>query len=317
MIDLFDFTSSPLSERNNRYGGRSGAKMGIVFHGDNWILKFPKNTLGMRNVDGLSYVTSPLNEYIGSQIFDILGVKAHDTQLGIYDEGHRYKVVCACRDFISDRNKMELIPYTAIRNGNTTEISEWRESRSIQPTTLEEIVFLLDQHPIFRLIPNAKETFWDMAIIDMLINNNDRNEDNWGVLFDYERETYKMSPVYDLGNCFYGKATEERMDNILNDKAKLRMSALNLNTVFTDSNDKPISIKGLMEFDNADLRNAIRRIYLRAKEKLIEVIAFINGLPTDFKGVSIISETRKKYYIESYRLRLEEVLYPAYKKLTD
>ena len=62
MIEMFDFTNCELSSRNLEYGGRAGEKKGIIYNNDFWFLKFPKNTLGMDKVKGLSYVTSPLSE---------------------------------------------------------------------------------------------------------------------------------------------------------------------------------------------------------------------------------------------------------------
>ena len=73
MIKMIDFTNCELSSRNLEYGGRAGEKKGIIYNNDHWFLKFPKNTLGMNKVKGLSYVTSPLSEFIGSNIYHILG----------------------------------------------------------------------------------------------------------------------------------------------------------------------------------------------------------------------------------------------------
>ena len=64
MIKMIDFTNCKLSSRNLEYGGRAGAKKGIIFENAFWFLKFPKSTSGMKDVDGLSYVTSPLHAVI-------------------------------------------------------------------------------------------------------------------------------------------------------------------------------------------------------------------------------------------------------------
>ena len=56
----------------------------------------------MKKVDALSYVTSPLSEFIGSKIYKILGYTVHETLLGICFDGKRNKIVCACKDFIND-----------------------------------------------------------------------------------------------------------------------------------------------------------------------------------------------------------------------
>lgn len=100
MIKIIDFTNSKLSPRNLEYGGRAGEKKGIIYNNEYWFLKYPKNTSVMNNIKGLSYVTSPLSEFIGSNIYKILGYDVHETLLGICFDGKRYKVVCACKGFI-------------------------------------------------------------------------------------------------------------------------------------------------------------------------------------------------------------------------
>jgi hypothetical protein len=72
-MEMIDFSKCELSSRNLQYGGRAGEKRGIIYNNEYWFLKFPKNTIGMKKVNDLSYVTSPISEYIGSNIYKILG----------------------------------------------------------------------------------------------------------------------------------------------------------------------------------------------------------------------------------------------------
>ena len=73
MIKIIDFRGAKLSSHNLEYDGRAGEKKGIIFNNEFWFLKFPKNTMGMYYVKGLSYATSPLSEYLVSNIYRILG----------------------------------------------------------------------------------------------------------------------------------------------------------------------------------------------------------------------------------------------------
>lgn len=88
MIDIIDFTSSKISSRNLEYGGRAGEKRGILYNDEYWFLKFPKNTLSMNNIKGISYVTYPINEYIGCHIFKIL-VEKYNSNLLIMFSGFK------------------------------------------------------------------------------------------------------------------------------------------------------------------------------------------------------------------------------------
>ena len=64
------------------YGGRACNKLGVIYNDKNYLLKFPGNlkNKNLKNVV-LSYSNSPVCEYIGSHIFQMLGIKAHQTLL--------------------------------------------------------------------------------------------------------------------------------------------------------------------------------------------------------------------------------------------
>lgn len=251
-MNIIDFTNCELSDRNLEYAGRAGEKRGIIYNNEYWFLKFPKNTLGMNRVTGLSYVTSPLSEYIGSNIYRILGYNVHKTILGICNDGKKNKIVCACKDFINDDKNEILIPYTALRNDTNPIIMERNDTSIQSPSNINEIIFQLQHNLILSKISNVKERFWEVVVIDMLINNNDRNEDNWGVIKNKIDNTYKLAPIYDCGNCFYGKASDEKIANILADNEKLKSSATNGITAYEDDLEKRIPINKILELKNDD-----------------------------------------------------------------
>lgn len=308
MIKLYDFSNCELSTRNLEYGGRAGEKKGIYFEGDYWFLKFPKSTILMRNIKGMSYVTSPLSEFIGSHIYEILGYDVHKTLLGICFDGKRYKVVCACKDFIIDDKNEMLIHYTSLRNDTNPEIMEREYDSSMSASNIKEIIFQLDHNTVLKNIKNAKERFWDVVVIDMLINNNDRNEDNWGVIKNKKDNTYKLAPIYDCGNCFYGKNSDERIKSIISDNNKLIDSSLNGVSAYEDDDEKQIRNTDILDIDNDDLRKAIKRVYKNFCDKKHAIISFINSIPSSFKGVEIMSDIRKEYYIKTLEIRFEQIL---------
>ncbi len=311
-MGIIDFSNYPLSDRNLEYAGRAGEKRGIIYNSCYWFLKFPKNTIGMDRVKGLSYVTSPLSEYIGSQIYKILGYEVHETILGVCFDSKREKVVCACKDFIKDDKNELLIPYTALRNDTNPLIMNRNDESYSSPSNINEIIFQLDHNDILSKIKNAKERFFEVLIIDMLINNNDRNEDNWGVIKFKDTNSYKLAPIYDNGNSFYGKASEEKIISILNDDTKLKSSALNGITAYEDDNENRISILKILNLDNNDLNNAIIKVYKLFNDKFNDIIQFINEIPNEYNNVLIISNERKEYYIKTIKLRFDEILKPKY-----
>lgn len=100
------------------------------------------------------------------------------------------KVVCACKDFIEDESNERLIPYTALRNDTNPLIMERRESSIDSASDIGEIIFQLKNNTILKEIPDAWDRFWDVILVDMLINNNDRHEDNWGVIKFQKKQVY-------------------------------------------------------------------------------------------------------------------------------
>ena len=67
----------------------------------------------------------------------------------------------------------------------------------------------------FQKIPKLKERFWDMFIIDALINNNDRNEGNWGLVLNKNTGDLRITPVYDNGAAFYNKMDKDKCNSLL------------------------------------------------------------------------------------------------------
>ena len=92
MIEIKDLNKYE-RDLSTYYGGRSGSKYAIMINGERWMIKFPENTKDFKgreknNVHLPSYTASPLSEYIGSQIYQSLGIPVHETMLGIRDNRH-------------------------------------------------------------------------------------------------------------------------------------------------------------------------------------------------------------------------------------
>lgn len=312
---MIDFTNCKLSDRNLEYAGRAGEKRGIIYNNEHWFLKFPKNTLGLNNVTGLSYVTSPLSEYIGSQIFKILGFDVHDTILGVYFDGKRYKIVCACKDFIVNDKNEKLIPYTALRNDTNSSIMARHDDSYSSPTNINEILYQFDHNDILSNIDGAKKRFFSVVIVDMLINNNDRNEDNWGVIKFKDTSTYKLAPIYDCGNSFHSKASEDKICAILSDDNRLKSSALNGVTAYEDDFGNRLSNLNILNLNDSYLHDAIIDVYEKVSSKLDDIENFINSIPNKYIEILIMSNERKEYYIKSLKIRLEVILKAKFDKL--
>lgn len=322
MSFLVDFTN--LKQSNFLYGGNAGLKRGVVWNDKKWLIKFPQETTTFENVD-ISFTTSPLSEYVGSHIFEILGYDVHKTILGIFNNEkiNRKQLVVACQDFTED-GKLKLIDYESIKNNYSDELqirlSELRntlpeyKTKGISSHTvpIEEIMLQFEENNLFINNKKAKQLFWEVLVIDCLINNNDRNKNNWGFLFDSKTGKYWPAPIYDNGASFVSKHSDEKLSRLLSNQSALENSALNGMCYYTVDNE-------LVNFRNffrklkengsdSDLNKALKVVIPNIEEKWNEIVSFINDIPNQENGIKIISDVQKEFFIKTMKIRFDKLL---------
>lgn len=309
MIKIYNFDNCSVTDKS--YGGHSGSKMGILINNENYLLKFPKSTKSM-NAPLISYTTSPLSEYLGSHIYESIGIDTHKTILGILNS----KLVVACKDFLG--NTEEIIDYNAIKNKYEENIEKYLEERHSsdfdKSDDLEEVIFLMDNNHYFKKVPELKTRFWDMFVIDALISNNDRNEANWGLIYNKETGSLRCAPVYDNGSSFYNKNSPERCLELLNNKDKFFQTAYDSAISIFKINDKTINpLKYIESESNKDCNEAVKRIFPKInKQKLKEIF---NELPNYQNDILIISDEQKELYYKILEYRIDNILNKVYNDL--
>lgn len=307
-MKMYDFNVCPLSDRNGLYGGSAGDKEGVIIDGEKWIIKYPKNTKDMRGVS-IPYTTSPQNEYIGSHIFSILGIPAHETRLGTRNG----KIVVACKDFLGDADRLG--EYRQLRNtyrselANELDTSEFASSSSDHFVSLEEVMIHIRENPIISNVNGISDFFWDMFIVDALINNNDRNSGNWGII--KSPEGWHVAPVFDNGNCFINKMSPEKA---LRKIPNIKLSSLNTALSF-GLKGKGLHVRDLLTLDIPEFKNAVIRMVpiIECSRKQIELI--INEIPEKYKGMDVLGNSLKSYIKADMNVRYEEILLRRYKQL--
>lgn len=317
-MKMYDFSN--VKTNNRKYGGMAGSKLGIVLDDDNWLLKFPKSTSQYHDPVGMSYTTSALSEYIGSHIFNLLGVTAHETQLGIYNQ----KLVVACKDFRGNSGQWEFEDFHSIKNtyveGMEEQILAVLVNTDSTPTdfpflNLEEYNVIVKSNPIFtNVIPEINERFWDMFVIDALIGNNDRNNGNWGILVNVSNDNVRLAPVFDNGNSFSVSVSDERCMHLINDGHKFEQTAYESRTCFFAENGKLLNpLKYIKSMCNDECNDAILRIVPNLdREALYDLI---NEIPNEYKGIPVMSDARKEFYYKCIEYRIDKVLIPTYEKI--
>lgn len=290
------------------YGGHSGSKKGILVNNEKWFLKYPKSTKNME-VNNLSYTTSPLSEYLGSHIYEIIGIETHETKLGISNN----KLVVSCKDFL---NKNEiLLDYNSIKNDYDENIEKKLEeissSTNRNETDITELSVIMNNNRYFKKVNKLKERFWDMFIVDALINNNDRNDNNWGLILNTETNELRIPPVYDNGASFYSKSSNEKIVEILKDEFKIKQVIYDSCVCSFQTNNKIINpLKYIEKMEDSECNSALLRIYPKVDiEKIKELF---DSIPNTYDEIIVISKEQKELYYKSIVYKYEKVFTPIY-----
>lgn len=298
------------SDRHGTYGGQAGLKDGVIYEEKNWLVKYPRNTRSM-DVEGLSYTTAPLSEYVGSHIYQILGYDTHETMLAVRNG----KLAVACKDFRADDEM--LVEIRTIKNAANNQLAErldrdFSETGSQHMVNLDELLLHLAHNDILRAVDGLKERFWECVIIDVLINNNDRNNGNWGIIRK-KGIPDKLAPVFDNGACFSNKMSEARVSKLLQNDDAVRSSALNTVSGF-ERNGKMLHSREIINMDIPDLKNAVLRTVPKIKSHMKQIREFIRQIPEKHQEIVVCSRGRGEFYIKCMECRMQFLLEPCYEK---
>ena len=284
-MNLFDFNKYPLSNKN--YGG-SERKAGIIIDQDFYMLKFRKHTaFGIRFND--------ISEYIGSHIYQLLGINCQETYLGTYDN----KNVVSCKDFV--QNGYIFVPFNDV--GEST-IEEDKEKFQY---SYSHILELLRAN---KKLTNVKETitsFFDIYIVDAFLGNFDRHGSNWGFL--KKDNKYTLAPVFDNGSCLYPNMTDEdEMKSIINDEKEIDKRVYEFPTSQIKLNGKKSSyFKVISSLKFKKINESLKRIYPRIN--LGQIFKLIDD-------IQIISDVHKEFYKVMLKARYEKIIKYSYLKLS-
>lgn len=298
IVELVNFNDYQQNQR--MYGGTAGRKMGITKDGKNYLLKFPGNLKEqqMKNIN-LSYSNSPVCEYIGSQIYGLIGLPVHNTILGKRSE----KVVVACEDFLEDGDRLYEFDKIKVTFEPRFLDSNGNETNGVG-VDLYEILMTIDEHPFLQDVEGLKERFWDMFVIDAFIGNTDRNNNNWGVVLRQDG-TKAIAPVYDNGNCLNCKWDEEKMQAVLSDESMMEAEAYKARRCVFELQGKHLNPYHLIEnVEYEECSEAVRRLTPKIGACMERIKAMIEEIP-------VLSEVQKRYYCAILQSRYEKVLLPV------
>lgn len=284
---MIDFTNEV--EEFNTYKG-SEKKKTLIYNNKKYLVKFP-DPIREKNKN-ISYINNAFSEYIGSNVFRIVGFKTQNTILGKYNYNGKDKIVCACEDFTDNENLLYEFENLALSTNPDKKIE----------TELNDVLEVIEQNKMIDT-EETKQRFWDMFIIDSLIGNTDRHNGNWGFLLNTKTKEVKFSPIYDCGSALNPMIEDEEIKKI--SEAELKNLAINCYSCLKENGKKINYMAHIKQMKNEECNRAIKRLFLNIK------INEINDFIDNVEGMSII---RKEFYKKIIEKRYE-ILKEIYEKL--
>ena len=284
---MIDFTNA-IEEFNNYKG--SEKKKTLIYDNKKYLVKFP-DPVREKNKH-ISYINNAFSEYIGSNVFRIIGFKTQNTILGKYEYNGKEKIVCACEDFTDNENVLYEFENLALSANPDKKIE----------TELNDIMEVIEENKMINP-EETKQKFWDMFVVDCLIGNTDRHNGNWGFLLNKNSRDVEFAPIYDCGSCLNPMLEDEEIEKI--NKTELKNLATNCYSCLKENGKKINYITYIKQMKNEKCNNAIKRIFKKIDIKEIDI--FIDN-------IECMSSSRKEFYKEIIGQRykyIEEV----YKKL--
>ena len=289
---LIDFTNLPTS--NKLYAGANGAKRAVIYQGEQYMLKFPAAPSKIRDS---SHSNSCIAEYIGCHIFNSVGIRAQETILGVYRKNGTEKIVVACKDFTS--------PGVVLQDFASLQNSVIDSKHSCYSTELSDIMQTMEAQtalsPAF-----LKQHFWNLFIVDALIGNENRSNENWGFLYNAATDEITIAPVYDCGSSLYPQADETAIQDALKDQQQgLRALLLTLSRIKIN-NQRSNYFDFISSLESADCNEALKRILPRIN--MGEIFRLVDETP-------FISDLQKQFYKTMLQARKERILDFSMEKL--
>ena len=272
---MIDFTNA-IEEFNNYKG--SEKKKTLIYNDKKYLVKFP-DPIREKNKN-ISYINNAYSEYVGSNIFRIVGFKVQNTILGKYKYNENDKIVCACEDFTDEENELYEFESIALSSNPDKKIG----------TEVEDIMEVIQTNKM--ICSDTSKMFWKMFIIDALIGNTDRHNGNWGFLINVKTQKIEFSPIYDCGSCLNPLLEDTEIEKL--DEIAIKNLAINCYSCLRENGKRINYINYIKKMKNKECNDAIKEIFLDIK------INEINKFIDEIEGISNI---RKAFYksIINYR----------------
>ena len=284
---MLDFTNA-IEELNNYKG--SEKKKTLIYNDKKYLVKFP-DPIREKNKN-ISYINNAFSEYIGSNVFGIVGYKVQNTIWGKYFYNGKEKIVCACEDFTDDDHILYEFESLALSTNPDKKIE----------TELSDIMDVIAESKMINST-ETKEKFWDMFVIDSLIGNTDRHNGNWGFLLNKKNGKISFAPIYDCGSCLNPMLEDAELEKI-ND-TEIKNLAINCYSCLKENSKKINYMSYIKQMKNKECNNAIKRIFMSIN--ILEIEKFIDN-------IECMEKARKDFYKKVMKVRYD-ILRDVYERI--
>ncbi len=277
-------------EVSNTYFGGSEKKIGLIISGNEYMIKFQKQTeFGKRN--------NHISEFIGSHIFEILGFDVQETYLGTY----RGEQVVACKNFIKEG--YQFVPFNDV--GEST----LDQDKEIYQYSYTDIMKMLRDNSKLTNVNETIQAFWQLFIVDALLGNFDRHGANWGFL--KKDNKYILAPIFDNGSSLFPNMTDEdEMRKIIISQEETEKRVFTFPTSQIKLRGKKSSYYEVihsLEFEECN--KALVDVYKRIS--IEKICLFIDN------DVVFITELQKNFYKHMIKNRFEKIIKSSYEALIE
>ena len=289
-----DFNNS--REIPNPFGG-SAPKTAIIYKYDNnrYMLKRSK---GKRsgNVE-IPNNNSVFSEHVGSVIFKLCGFDVHKTYIGEF----KGDLVVGCKDFTQFGTKLHEFSKLVLA-----------DTKVMSVDTIEEVKNVIDRSPLLKKKgkTEAFNKFWDVFVVDALINNPDRNNNNWGFIEKFGN--LEFSTVYDNGSALGARICDEEIKLLLENPQIFKNTEVNNALAYYRCGGRRIQFREFLknppaEFEK-EINDAVKRIVPKVSQNLKKIVELIETCP-------YMSTARKDFTRKAISMRYNEILLPAYDRV--
>lgn len=314
MVDFFDISKWEKHEYLQTGGTRD--KEVVENPIDNKLYYFKTSLIKKEK----NYVYEFWSEVIASEIGELLGFEILKYNVAVNDQN---TLGCLSRLMI-DTNKEQLDEgHKWIKRYHLAYDTEDRDSYTFQ---------IIDK-TLTGLFPNEKftEKLISTIILDCIIGNEDRHQENWGIIISNKiskhswnpfskknpvpKSNYRFAPIYDSGSSLGRELREEKVNQMVSDSIQLNayINRGQSEIHWDGEHGKQKHFKLIEKIADTEYRNVVISEINRIREKydktrIVEIINHIDDCLPEAYNLQKIPQKRKELLIKLITLRIERLL---------